>query len=288
MRSRPSSAAHTRRGWSLRAGFATAALLLSLTVAIMFLVFPGIDLQVSRPFYVGDRVFSGQSIAWVKIVRTAFAASFCCFIVATILGVIFTGRRGHTWLRLPFAHWVYLAICLAAGPGLVANLGFKDHWGRARPKDVIEFGGKKMFTPPLTRTDQCDNNCSFVSGEAASVFVPFYAMALLLPQLGPVLLAAGTICGLAAGLIRIAQGAHFLSDVIFASIFMLMTVVLVHFAVFRSRPAGEEATNEVAFLNGVAQELSNDCLGPVRAAARICTSTHQSTSPTGVRGSDVP
>jgi lipid A 4'-phosphatase len=287
MRSRPSSAAHMRRDWSLRVRFGTAALLLSLTAGIVFLVFPGIDLQVSRPFYAGDRVFSGQSIAWVKIVRTAFAASFCCFIVATILGVIFTRGRTHTWLRLPFAHWVYLAICLAAGPGLVANLGFKDHWGRARPKDVIEFGGKKMFTPPLMRTDQCDNNCSFVSGEAASVFVPFYAMAMLLPQLGPLLLAAGTVGGLAAGLIRIAQGAHFLSDVIFASIFMLMTVVLVHFAVFRSRPVRDEATKDAAFLNGVAQELSNGCLGRVRSAARICTSTKESTT-AGVRGSDVP
>ena len=156
--------------------------------------------------------------------RNAFTASFCCFIVATILGWI-TGGRTHTWLRLPFAHWVYLAICQAAGPGTCGQFGIQGPLGESTTKGRIEFGGKKTFTPPLTRTDQCDNNCSFVSGEAASVFVPFYAMALLLPQLGPVLLAAGTICGLAAGLIRIAQGAHFLSDVIFASIFMLMTVV---------------------------------------------------------------
>jgi lipid A 4'-phosphatase len=286
MRSRPSSAAHMGRGWSLRVRFGTAALLLSITAGIVFFIFPGIDQQISHHFYGGGRVFSGQLIAGVKIARTAFEASVCCFGVATILGVIFTRARTHTWLRLSFAHWLYLAICLAAGPGLVANLGFKDHWGRARPKDIIEFGGNKMFTPPLMRTDQCDNNCSFVSGEAASVFLPFYAVALLSPQVAPVLLAAGTVCGLAAGLIRIAQGAHFLSDVIFAGIFMLATVVLVHLAVFRSRLASDEATNEAAFVNGSAQELSDGYLGQVSPGAGIYSSIHQSTSRAGVRSTD--
>jgi lipid A 4'-phosphatase len=287
MRSRPSLAAHIRRGWSLRDRVGTAALLLGLSAGIIFLVFPEIDLQIGRAFYAGNRAFFGQSVGWVKVVRIAFAASFYCAVVAAILGVILTRDRTHTWLRLPFAHWVYLAICLAAGPGLVANLGFKDHWGRARPKDVVEFGGMKMFTPPLIRTDQCDNNCSFVSGEAASVFVPFYAIALLSPQHAPLLLAVGTVCGLAAGLIRIALGAHFLSDVIFAGIFMLLTVVLVHFAFFRLRPTRDEVIKKTARLNGTVRELSDDCLGQIRSQ-EICISTHQSATAADVRGSGVP
>jgi lipid A 4'-phosphatase len=52
------------------------------------------------------------------------------------------------------------------------------------------------------------------------------------PQWTVTLLAAGTVCGFAAGLVRIAQGAHFLSDVIFAGIFMAMTAGLAYRALF--------------------------------------------------------
>ena len=69
--------------------------------------------------------------------------------------------------------------------------------------------------------------------------MPFYAAGLLIPQWSAVLLAAGTLCGLAAGLVRISQGAHFLSDVIFAGIFMGVTAVMAHRAVFGHVPVEE-------------------------------------------------
>ena len=70
--------------------------------------------------------------------------------------------------------------------------------------------------------------CSFVSGEAASVFVPFYAAALILSRWSLLLASAGTVGGLGAGMIRVSQGAHFLSDVIFAGVLMALTVLIVH------------------------------------------------------------
>jgi lipid A 4'-phosphatase len=117
------------------------------------------------------------------------------------------------------------------GPGLVANLLLKDHWGRARPRHVAEFGGPKTFTPPLIPANQCPRNCSFVSGEAASIFLPFYAVAFVVPQWAAALVAAGTLLGFASGAVRVSQGAHFLSDVIFAGVFMALTVGLVYWAI---------------------------------------------------------
>jgi len=38
---------------------------------------------------------------------------------------------------------------------------------------------------------------------------------------------AGTVGGLATGLVRMAQGAHFLSDIVFAGVFMALTVLVV-------------------------------------------------------------
>jgi lipid A 4'-phosphatase len=208
------------------------SLLLGVLAGIAFLAFPEIDVIVSGAFHVGGGAFSGQSLGWVPKVRTFFLLAFYACIAASLIGAVITRDRTRTWLRLSFAEWLFLAICIAAGPGMVTNVILKDHWGRARPKQVIEFGGAKTFTPPLIPSNQCASNCSFVSGEAASIFMPFYAAGLVAPQWAAVLLTAGTLGGFAAGLVRISEGAHFLSDVIFAGVFMALTAVIVHGAVF--------------------------------------------------------
>jgi lipid A 4'-phosphatase len=208
-----------------------AALLCGALAAIAFLVFPEIDLAVARLFYRGGGEFVGQSLAF-KVVRTAFAVLFYTSIVAVLMGILMTRRGSRTWLKLAFSQWLYMAICLGVGPGLVANVILKDHFGRARPKHVAEFGGTKAFSPPLIPSEECSSNCSFIGGEAAATFAPFYAASLVLPPSAPWLLAVGTICGLACGLVRVAQGAHFLSDIIFSGVFMAVTVACVYSAMF--------------------------------------------------------
>ena len=121
-------------------------------------------------------------------------------------------------------------MCLLTGPLVVANIGLKDHWGRARPRDVIEFGGAKAYTPPFPPSDQCQYNCSFVSGEASSIFITFFAVALLVPVLRREMVLAGVALGALAGLTRIAQGGHFLSDVVFAGIIMAATAGVIRLA----------------------------------------------------------
>jgi lipid A 4'-phosphatase len=185
-------------------------------------------LLVSEALYAGGGKFAGHSLRWVEVSRTLFIIFFWCCAGVAIAGLWATRLSGDRWLHLTHAQWIFFAICLAVGPGFVANLALKDHWGRARPKHVLEFGGDKNFTAPLVPTNQCARNCSFISGEAASAFVPFYAAAFVVPQWSASLVVAGTLCGLAAGLVRMAQGGHFLSDVIFAGVFMALTVSLAH------------------------------------------------------------
>jgi lipid A 4'-phosphatase len=110
------------------------------------------------------------------------------------------------------------------------NVIVKDMVGRARPKSVQEFGGDRLFSPPLVIAGQCPRSCSFVSGEASSSYVIFYAAAVVAPQFAPILIGVGTIAGFLTGLIRMGQGAHFLSDVVFAGIFMALTVAAAYFA----------------------------------------------------------
>ncbi len=203
----------------------------ALVGALVFLTKPDLDLIAGSYFYKGNGRFIGQEERWIIFLRGVFIVFFWACVALAIAGLVMT-RKGTAWLGFSMPHWLFLAICLGVGPGLVANLMLKDQWGRARPKQVAEFGGSKVFTPPILFSKQCPRNCSFVSGEASSTYLPFYAAAVLVPQNAVALVTVGTIMGLAAGAVRMAQGGHFLSDVIYAGVFMALTVLLVRRLMF--------------------------------------------------------
>lgn len=208
---------------------AVCASIVGATAGGTFLLAPDLDLAVARQFALEDGSFGGTHSPPIHIVREVLKAIFIVCCGGAVIGLALAAFRR---LHMPAVSYLYLILCLSVGPGLVANLLLKDHWGRARPLQVIEFGGTKMFTPPLIRADQCRRNCSFVSGEASSMFAAFYSIALIVPQWSVTLLLAGTVAGFGAGFIRMAQGAHFLSDVVFAGVFMGLTVAGLHRLVF--------------------------------------------------------
>jgi lipid A 4'-phosphatase len=113
---------------------------------------------------------------------------------------------------------IFLLFTLGIGPGLLVNGILKDRLGRARPYQIEAFGGNRQFTAAFTATGSCKSNCSFVSGDAS---MGYYLLAFLFvarKRRWAIALTA-YILGTAIGLVRIAQGAHFLSDVIFAGFF---------------------------------------------------------------------
>jgi lipid A 4'-phosphatase len=192
-----------------------------LLAALVFSAFPGIDLAVSGLFHLDGNKFLFARSGTGDAVRNLLRLIFGLACVAAVVGFVMIAFFSRRLMGLGLAAWAFVALCALVGPGLVANLGFKDHWGRARPVHVIQFGGTKQFTPPLLRTDQCDRNCSFVSGEASNFFILGFAVALLAePARRRKLFIAAIAAGTFAGLIRIGAGAHFLSDVVFAGIFM--------------------------------------------------------------------
>jgi lipid A 4'-phosphatase len=191
--------------------------------AVIFLAFPGIDVGFSSLFYLdkGQFLFSGGGMG--SAIRTLLRIVFALACVGAATGFVLAAFFDRKPFGLSFLVWAYVAMCAAVGPGIVANLIFKDHWGRARPVHITEFGGAKRFTPPLLRTDQCEKNCAFPAGEAANFYALGFAIAFLA---GPLqrrrLFLAAIAAGSFAGLIRIGGGGHFLSDVIFAGIFMAL------------------------------------------------------------------
>jgi lipid A 4'-phosphatase len=217
------------------------ALSVGAAALVLFLVAPSLDTTIAHIFYDGEHQFIGNRSPAFLASRDFFNAVLYLTCTATVIGLFVTWRSAGP--RLVFNKWLFLALCLFVGPLVVTNIGLKDHWGRARPRDVIEFGGEKAFTPVFPPSNQCGHNCSFVSGEASSIYVIFFAAAFLLRRHARKMIALGVIFGSFAGLTRIAQGGHFLSDVVFAGIFMALTVACLQllFDTIRSADGAEIA-----------------------------------------------
>jgi lipid A 4'-phosphatase len=109
----------------------------------------------------------------------------------------------------------------------------KDHWGRARPIDVTEFGGAYHFTPWWDPRGDCPENCSFIAGEPSSAFWTLAPAALAPPQWRLLAYGGALAFGVAVGLLRIGSGGHFFTDVVFAGVFIFLLIWAMHGLLFR-------------------------------------------------------
>lgn len=203
-----------------------------LAVAFIFVSFPQIDIWISSLFFLGDRQFILNVWEIGPILRFLFQLFFVSICLGILISFWICIRSLEIPLNLTFPKWLFLLMCLVVGPGLVANTLLKDNWGRARPHHIEQFGGPKTYTPVMVVSNQCERNCSFVSGEASMIFASLFALALLFPYLSQNLLFYGLIGGFAAGAIRLMQGGHFMSDILFSGIFMALVICAIHWLIF--------------------------------------------------------
>jgi lipid A 4'-phosphatase len=225
-------------------GMIKGTLYIGAAAVLLFLLVPGLDITVAHHFYEGGRHFIGSSSPVIRFSRGAFNLFFYLTCALTVAGLIISARAAGSWLGFKFNKWLFLALCLIVGPLVVTNIGLKDHWGRARPRNVIEFGGSRTFTSPFRPSNQCVRNCSFVSGEASSVYIVFFAGAFLLRRNSRKMVALGIVFGSLAGLVRMAQGGHFLSDIAFAGVFMALTAATLQLLFDTIQSAGRAEPQE--------------------------------------------
>ena len=209
-------------------------------LGLVLIIFPGIDLAVSRLFFLPGEANRNLNF----LLANTTAADVCHEIVQRssqglavvfLLGFLWCALRLRRLCGLGALHWLFLGLALAAGPGLLANLVFKENWDRARPSQIQEFGGSAHFTPPLVMSNECHHNCSFVSGDASAGFF-LTAFAYVARRRRREIFWAGIGAGVVTGLVRIGQGAHFLSDVFFAGLLILAVTAALH-ALFWGRAA---------------------------------------------------
>ena len=118
---------------------------------------------------------------------------------------------------------VVLTTIIAAG--IFVNAVLKQYWGRPRPDQTIEYGGKWHYRevfPPGTP----GKGASFPCGHCTMGFV-FFALIAFYDR-NKVVAVGGIIVGLILGgalsAARIIQGAHFLSDTLWSMGIVVMTV----------------------------------------------------------------
>jgi len=194
---------------------------MSLALAVFLTVVTAADIWVSGLFFDTDTaqwVQRGPVLQFMRSGMPPLIIGGLLFVLLVWLGARITSAP--VW-DITGCKIGYLIISLIAGPGLIVESILKSWSGRARPRDVDLFGGGDAFTPALWLGDACEKNCSFVSGHAALGFWTT-AFAFLLPaEARTPAFAGGVAVGILMGLARMAEGAHFFSDIVYAGVIVV-------------------------------------------------------------------
>lgn len=195
-----------------------------LIMAILTPFTPAIDLAIAGHYFFPNGFSSNAFFDFLyKYGPIPALAIFGISLIALALSYF-----ASTWRR-----WRRPALCLfltmAVGAELITHILLKDHWGRPRPKQVIEFGGQQPFRPYYEPNffHQPEPSKSFPCGHCTVGFY-FFSLALVGKRLGSRSLFWGSL-GFAVALgsllawTRMAQGGHFFSDTVTTALIMWLT-----------------------------------------------------------------
>ncbi|MBK5930316.1 hypothetical protein CCR82_07215 [Halochromatium salexigens] len=202
----------------MRASPLLAVSILFFALADLWLAFPQIDLAVASLFWTPEDNFAARGALWEQ---------FMYHSIDKLLVVISLGLIGACALRVPIhrhaserfigsvasrvtgRRLAFLLLLLALVPGLIVNTLFKEHWGRARPIQLEQFGGQRAFSPAFIVSDQ--GGGAFASGHVAAA-AWLVAVPVVVCGVGSLWTGLALLYLLAMVLARMAAGAHFLSD----------------------------------------------------------------------------
>lgn len=187
----------------------------ALLAGTLLIAATGADLKVSSFFHMNGAWPVGGTQPWHFLYQYGYypayilgAAALALFATGFFLPEAAPHRKGAA----------FMVVLLLLGPGLLVNTAFKDHWGRPRPRDIVQFGGTQTFHQPWEK-GEAGKGKSFPSGHCASAFylaMPFFALRRRSPRTAARIFTLGMIYGVIMGVARISQGGHFVSDVLWA------------------------------------------------------------------------
>lgn len=194
----------------------------ALFVLAVLAAFPAIDIAVTESVYAVEYggFYLGRNVL-LDMLGHVTSLSSAVFVAGCFGWWLVVQRRFAVQWRINNRLMAYIALVFIVGPVLVVSFGFKEHWGRERPHDVVEFGGAGTFTPYYSPEGVCESDCSFPSGHSSRGFY-FMALAIAAYGLGwqqrRVILAGAIGFGVMTATLRILEGRHFLSDVTLSAV----------------------------------------------------------------------
>ena len=246
-------------------------LLTALMTGIVVAIDPAFDLQIASYFYRPEvKATVGALLPWLETLRDCNIYFIAAFVLVSIGSIVLKLIRPRGPLLVPARVCLLILTTFALGPALLTNGILKPHSGRPRPAAVVELGGTQPFVQWWDWRGECDGNCSFVSGEASGAYALLAPAAVVPAPWRIAAIGAAVVYGTAIGVLRMAVGGHFMTDVIFAGIFMALIVWLLHGCMYRWKRTrlSEEAVARtigncgLAIQAGIARVLPTRRIGP--------------------------
>ena len=194
-----------------------------------------LDLLAARVFYHPDNTFDPwyeqNYPLWDFFYRAA--PWFTAFLLLGSLLVQGRAALVPRWRALR-RDAVLVFLVVALGPGLVVNAVFKPYWGRPRPREVVELGGKHQYRPfysPALGASGKSFPCGHCSiGFSMGVFWWIGLRRRGRPTgYGALILGGSLLVGSLMGVGRMAAGGHFLSDVVWAGLMVYWVCYWLHY-----------------------------------------------------------
>ena len=206
--------------------FSPLALLVSLFATfyalVIFAAWPHIDLSVAGRFYHHGAFFGPDGFA--GMLRKIFYWT-PSVVLAAAIGLFIARRCGFNARGAPNTRQLaFLIATMALGPGLLVNVALKDHSHRPRPAQIEQFGGSLHFVPFYRFDGDCRRNCSFVSGETSTAVWTLAPASFAPAPWRAEAVAAAFALSVAASVLRLSFGGHFLSDVVFSGLFTFLVL----------------------------------------------------------------
>jgi lipid A 4'-phosphatase len=207
---------------------------------LFFLFFPRLDIAFTNIFYHNGEFFMSR-YSWIKFFYDT--AQIISGVVGGVLIVTYAVLKiycpkpeTNSSAKKAKKLTLFLLIALISGPVLSVNFVLKEHMGRARPSEIREFGGEKKFFGAWKVSDQTMSNGSFVSGHAAAAFYfTAFSLCFAAGRKRDIAFWSAVCYGGLVGMGRVAQGRHFLSDILFAFIVVYVVNKIVHYMMFKEK-----------------------------------------------------
>lgn len=191
--------------------------------AILFIItvpfwLTGLDIKAQSFFFdfaSNNWRFAGMPAVQILYNFGVYPGIIMTAIAAVLFGLSFAYKAMLKYRKIS----LLVMLTLFLGPALAINVIMKNYSGRPRPREIKEFNGRMEFRNVL-QLGTPGRGHSFPCGHASMGFLFMGLYFALRKKNGPAAYAAlfgGLLYGSAMGAARMAQGAHFLSDCIWAA-----------------------------------------------------------------------